>query len=442
MAQDAVPNTEAIRRQAEACQKVIDDCLEGKIQAPAVVELLRQAGANHEEAADYLKQLADRTVTRNREEGNGGVPGREHSRESTPDGLTAEEANEFRQQRDALEEQRRVQEEEQREGAADAAAWALLRAKAAMLQPPPGPSSDPTQQLALLLGLDTPPSTSSLPASVLAAAPHLAKLNSSTADPHLDSTWKLRQAYSSDKAIDAIVDIMQRQRLEEPIPRSIWKEIVQDRFVNFSKLFAAMEPGYDHHDEPKDFHGGFALIKRDQALARKPVVTEADWIRVFGAWEVGVTLVYPHRDKELQGYRRVVMELFRAVQYDPSVAINFDVDVRARYAKEPFRMDDRNQINVPLFAQMFNTTHAYSKRPAPSALLASNPKRANIPCINWNYGRCADPCENRRKHSECSECGGNHRARDVAACYTTLQARKGKGTGYGRRASGQGSTGA
>jgi hypothetical protein len=87
---------------------------------------------------------------------------------------------------------------------------------------------------------------------------------------------------------------MQCQQLEELIQRFIWKEIVQDRFVNFQKLFAAMELGYDHHDEPKDFHGGFALVKRDQVVAQKPVVTEADWSRVFGTWAISVSLVYPH----------------------------------------------------------------------------------------------------------------------------------------------------
>jgi hypothetical protein len=445
MAQDAAPDTEIIRLRAEACQRVVDDCLEGKIQIAAVVELLQQAGASHEEAADYLKQLADRTTARNRAgiEGNDGVPGERQSRESTPEGLTSDEADEFRQHRDALEEHHRIREEERRKNAADIAAWALLRTKASMLQSFPGSApTDPAQQLALLLGLNTTSSGSSLPASVLAAAPHLAKLSSSTSDAHLDSTWKLRQAYSGDKAIDTIIDIMQRQQLEELIPRSIWKEIVQDRFINFQKLFAAMEPGYDHHDEPKDFHGGFALVKRDQALARKPVVTEADWTRVFGAWAVGVWLVYPHREEELQGYRRIVMELFRAVPHDPSIAISFDADVRARYAKEPFRMDDRNQINVPLFAQMFNTTQAPVKRPGPSALFANNTKCANILCINWNYGCCMDPCKNRCKHGDCSECGRKHQARDSPTCYAALQANKGKGAGYGRRVSGQGGAGA
>ena len=438
MVQDVNPDAEIIRLRAEACQKIIDDSFEGKVPVHVVVNSLEQAGASPEEAQDYLKQLAERTATRDRvgNERQDGEAERNRSREATPDGLNDDEADEFRQRRDALKEQQHIRDEERLKKAADDAAWALLRSKAAMLQSLlPGPqSSDPAEQLALLLGLNSPSSTSSLPASVLAAAPHLTKLVFSTGDGHLNSTWKLRQVYSGDKAINAIVDIMQRQNLEEPIPRSPWKEIVQDRFVNFQKLFAAMEPGYDHYDDPKDFHGGFALVKKDQAVAKKPVLTEADWIRVFGAWVVGVSLVYPHREEELQQYRRVVMELFRVVPNDPFVAINFDAEVRARYAKEPFHMDDRNRLNVPLFAQMFNTTHLGTKRPASSSLSASNPKRANIPCINWNYGRCSDPCENRRKHGDCSECGGKHRARDVAACFAALQANKGKGAGYGRRA--------
>ena len=105
-------------------------------------------------------------------------------------------------------------------------------------------------------------------------------------------------------------------------------------------------------------------------------------------------------------------------------------------------MDDRNRINVPLFAQMFNTAHAPVKHPGSSTLSANNPKHANVPCINWNYGHCADPCKNRRKHGNCSECGGKHCARDDPTCFATLQAKKGRGAGYGRGASGQGGAGA
>ena len=86
---------------------------------------------------------------------------------------------------------------------------------------PGSESSDPTQQLALLFSLNAPISASSLLPSVLMAAPHLAKLSSLGADAHLDSTWKLRQAYSGNKAIDTIVDIMQHQKLDELILHSI-----------------------------------------------------------------------------------------------------------------------------------------------------------------------------------------------------------------------------
>ena len=48
MAQDAISDTEVIRLRAEVCQKIIDDCLEGKIQPAAVVELLQRAGASYD----------------------------------------------------------------------------------------------------------------------------------------------------------------------------------------------------------------------------------------------------------------------------------------------------------------------------------------------------------------------------------------------------------
>ena len=79
---------------------------------------------------------------------------------------------------------------------------------------------------------------------------------------------------------------------------------------------------------------------------------EADWIRVFSTWVVGVVLLYPHRDSELQNHGKVVMELFHAIPSQPDIAICFDMDVRDHYARQPFRMDDRTQLNIPLFSQM------------------------------------------------------------------------------------------
>lgn len=46
------------------------------------------------------------------------------------------------------------------------------------------------------------------------------------------------------------------------------------------------------------------------------------------------------------------MEFFRAAP-DPSVAINYDLEVRDRYACKPFRLDNQDQLHYPLLAQVF-----------------------------------------------------------------------------------------
>ena len=82
-----------------------------------------------------------------------------------------------------------------------------------------------------------------------------------------------------------------------------------------------MDLGYDHQDELKDFPGGYVIVKKDQASAKRQIQTEAEWIRVFRAWMAGVTLLYPHCVSELQEYWKFVMELFHAVLSRPSIAI-------------------------------------------------------------------------------------------------------------------------
>jgi len=147
------------------------------------------------------------------------------------------------------------------------------------------------------------------------------------ADSHLKQTWKLRQTYATDKA--AIIDLMQRHH------RSIWWDIILDKYVDFEKLFAGMERSYDHDDEPWDFGGGFSIVKRDHLRARKPVQTESEWARVARTWRQGIELLYPHRKSELGTYMEIIEELFRAAPQTPVVAICVDVEARDRYAKHP-----------------------------------------------------------------------------------------------------------
>ena len=110
------------------------------------------------------------------------------------------------------------------------------------------PSSDncqPSGPLSVLLKpkalAPSDASASSIPSSVLAVAPHLASLSQGTdLDDHLLKTWKLRKAYSTKKAINPIIDLMQCQRLPDLIPRSIWRKIIQDEFIDFERLYGSM----------------------------------------------------------------------------------------------------------------------------------------------------------------------------------------------------------
>ena len=291
--------------------------------------------------------------------------------------------------------------------------WAVLNAKLSCLASSQG-SDVPTlilstDDLAKLLGVERS-APQSLPAIVLALAPHLVELSTSAiSDPHIEETWKLRQAIGMDKTIDSLINLMQVQLLADPIPQSIWRSIVQDHYVDFEKLFASMDKGYDHNDEPRDFGGGYTLVKKEQATAKCSLRSESDWARVFGAWSSAVVLVYRHCSSELQAYHRMVTDLFRAVPHDSSSAIAFDLEACDRYAKSPFRMDNWSQLNVPLLARMFQGTSSSLKKhsnPVPSS--SSPSKHSLVPCRNWNMGICDTPCPNGCRHGICSECEGQH----------------------------------
>ena len=429
-------NGEATRKRVEAFEAIVSDVVEGRVPLSEFAKRLQDAGASPGEGEDYLHQLTQRLEQqkKDREKDNQrDTEPREHAiRESTPEGLTETEAVDFRARCEALLEDVRAQEAAERRTAVDTAVWAVLNAKLSRLASSQGsdmPTSIlSTDDLAKLLGVERS-APQSLPASVLALAPHLAELSTSAiSDPHIEETWKLRQAIGMDKTIDSLINLMQVQPLADPIPRSIWRSIVQDHYVDFEKLFASMDKGYDHNDEPRDFGGGYALVKKEQATAKRSLRSESDWARVFGAWSSAVVLVYRHRSSELQAYHRMVTDLFRAVPHDPSIAIAFDLEARDRYAKSPFRMDDRSQLNVPLLARMFQgTSSSLKKRSNPVPSSSSPSKRLSVPCRNWNMGICDTPCPNGRRHGICSECEGRHRAKDEAVCDTLLQARQRKG---------------
>ena len=87
-----------------------------------------------------------------------------------------------------------------------------------------------------------------------------------------------------------------------------------------------MDQGFSHTNDAKDFAGGFSLVQKDQYLIRKVVRNGVEWARVFQLWKTGIVLLYPHCLHELNTYQDMVIKLFHAVLYEPSVTINVNTE--------------------------------------------------------------------------------------------------------------------
>jgi hypothetical protein len=387
----------------ELFRKLLEEVENGRLDPTSLSLRLQEAGASPDEAKDYLEQL------------QGNI--RDHHRDQTHEDRPNEPGN---QDEPAISPQQ----------SADAVLWAQFRRKLGDITGNPESSSSGPSiglgDLAKILDFARPRSTV-IPPDVLAEAPHLEEyLRTTQAESHLEKTWKLRQTYATEKATDAIVDLMQQQTMPDPLPRSIWKDIILDKYVDFEKLYAGMDRGYDHDDEPKDFGGGYSIVKKDHFRARKPVQTESEWTRIAQSWKQGVELLYPHRKSELVTYMEIIEELFRAAPRTPSVAICVDVEALDRYAKHPYRMDDHNQLHSSILAQMFRaspTTPLNTGKRRGSPPLSSNKKSRTV-CRNWNLGFCNDDeCPYQRTHV-CYECGNTHRAKDRDECLGKLKKKR------------------
>jgi hypothetical protein len=404
-------DAETIRLRAEACKAIADKYGQGFEPFDDIIEELRATGATSDKVDTYVDQAVEQL-------GHARARARSQtlrSNEPTPNLMSPDEIADFRKSRNEAHRPRSDLAAKRAAEATEKAALDLLRAKVRAVR---REDEEDVDELGSVLGVHKSHS-GGIPESVLSAVPQLASLSAAVGDDHLQETFRLRRIFASDKALDPTIDLMQQQQLDVPIPHGLWKDIIQDRFVNFEKLFASMDVGYDHSEVPKDFHAGFVLVKKDQLVAKKALKSDGDWMRVFCAWETAVGLIYTHRVHELQRYKKQVMEMFQSDPDNPLAGIRFDAEVRERYAKNPFHMDDRNRTNTYMFSHMLRTS---SKRPGSIKSSQSNPKRPSAICDNWNLGKCPDLCKWQRKHGVCSECGGKHQAQDNEACKTHVQA--------------------
>jgi len=204
----------------------VDEAVAGNLSGPTFLKNLHDTGATPEEAKDYIAQL---TQCHKQQQptvcGNSGAPG-----PTTTSGPSQLEV-------------------------ATAIAWAMLCARLDHLDLSTSENVTApntallSNEIADLLGISI--TKGFIPASVLAKAPHLSKISDLTStDPHLEKTQELLSLYSPQFVQDILISKVQFAPFSDPLPRTVWHKILMNHFVDFEKLFASMDTGYDHHNDP------------------------------------------------------------------------------------------------------------------------------------------------------------------------------------------------
>jgi hypothetical protein len=396
-----------------ACDKLVDEAVEKDWPATVLAESLKNLGLKAVEAIDYLEEYNQRVAIR-------------RSKAKQP---------EFTQPEPATESSAPMPDQQERNRAVEEAAWATLQSKLEAAAPAPssGFPSDVLDKMFELFGQEASSSTS-LSKSVLAVAPHLADDEDTVyGDPYLSETQRCRIAYSGQKPFENLIIKAQGRRMHEPIANSIWRLVILDKYVDFEKLYATLDPSYNVNDEAKELSEKFALLEKNSITSKRPVLTEAEWMRLYDIWVDAVLHFYPHRKSELSSYRELIVNMFRAAP-SPLPAIKYDRDSRERYSRQPYHLDSsKDVLPFPLLSQLLSYTAPSSsssrggkRRSAdgPGPASDSPKKRSETICRNWNLGSCeGDTCRFSRRHNECCECNGPHRAKDKAECYAALNHR-------------------
>ena len=392
-----------------ACERLVDEAVEKNWSTTVLGTALKELGLRAVEAADYVEELTQRLEIRRGKARDPGSPVRE------PTANLPEHAR----------------EQEERDKAVEEAAWASFFSKLANADSAASSDSSNVFERMLQLVRQESPSPSSLSKSLLAIAPHLADDDDSVFnDPYLSETRKYKMAYAGHKPFESLIIKAQSRKVQEPVANSIWKLIILDKYVDFEKLYATLDPDYNPNDEAKELNDKFTLLEKNSISSKRSVSTEAEWMRLFDIWAVATLHFYPHRKAELASYRELVTNMFRATP-SPYPAIKYDRDTRERYSRQPFRLDScKDILPIALLSQLlpFNqgpsSSSSGSKRRSGDSQEGRR-KRSETICQNWNLGTCeGDSCRFGRRHNVCSECSGPHQAKDRSDCYSALNKRR------------------
>ena len=241
------PSEATTASRVSACERLVDEAIERDMGATWLGDSLKAIGLRSVEARDYIEEYGQRMEIR-------------RAKARQPD--THEEP--------VTEAAEPVDEQGNRDDAVEEAAWAALRSKLEMADHDmsSGSRTDFLDRMFEFLGQETS-SSSSLSKSVIAVAPHLADDQDSVFDDaYLNETLKCKSAFANQKPFENLIIKAQGRRVLEPIANSIWKLVILDKYVDFEKLYATLDPGYNPNDEAKEINEKFTLLEKNSISSR------------------------------------------------------------------------------------------------------------------------------------------------------------------------------
>jgi hypothetical protein len=175
-----------------------------------------------------------------------------------------------------------VQAQEDRDKAVEEAAWASLCSRLHSSTPTQSLTSPNVFNKVFKLLAQESSSSSLLSKSVFAVALHLADdIDTLFEDLYFNEIQKCKAAYANQKPFENLIIQAKGWKVQKPIANTIWRLVILDKYVDFKKLYVTLDLSYNPNDDAKDLTDKFTLLEKHTVSSRRPVSTEAEWMRLY-----------------------------------------------------------------------------------------------------------------------------------------------------------------
>jgi hypothetical protein len=105
-------------------------------------------------------------------------------------------------------------------------------------------------------------------------------------------------------------------------PPHLWKDILANRLIDFGHLVDHKQTHALRYDDAVDLGNGIEIFLGANTRSKTKLLSDGQWSQAWDLYAEAVVWAYPHRNAELQTYRRHIVRRFNAtgavltIEYD------------------------------------------------------------------------------------------------------------------------------